>query len=178
MEGVTIARIASWSAVARQNDVLELVNQIQSGEPYNYRPGEIASSKEWFPPMVDRSDLTLVAYDATDRPVAYCVALPLAGYPDALAVSDGFGMQPSATGYLAELGVSTAMRRQGIASTLLTRATDARRTEASAWVVRTLENNAPAIALYQRHGFTLVPRASQIHNGRARVFLIRPNQNR
>ncbi|MGH3567708.1 MAG: GNAT family N-acetyltransferase [Pseudonocardia sp.] len=150
------------------------MDQVQNGEPYNYRPGEIAAAEEWFPPLVDRSTVTLLAYGGTDRPVAYCVARPVTGYPEALAVAERLGMYSPDAEYLAELGVSAAQRRQGIASTLLARAIEQRRS--SAWVVRTLEINGPAIALYQRHGFHLVPEVVQVHHGRARVFLVRPDR--
>ncbi len=127
--------------------------------------------EEWFPPLVDRSSSTLPAYAGIDRPVGYLVALALTSYPDALAVAEHRGMHPPDTGYLAELGVSPAHRRHGITTTLLARVIDQRRSRA--WLVRTLENNTAAIALYQRYGFELVPDVLEVRHGRRRVFLVK-----
>ncbi len=65
--------------------------------------------------------------------------------------------------------MSPAQRRHGLATTLLTRVIDQR--PSSAWLVRTLENNTPAITLYQRHGFELVPEVREVRHRRPRVFL-------
>ncbi len=72
---VAIERVMSWSSVRHRSSVLDVVDQVQLGEPYNYRAGEIPPSEQWFPPLVDRSDITLVAYGPADHPVGYCVAL-------------------------------------------------------------------------------------------------------
>ncbi|MGH3916199.1 MAG: GNAT family N-acetyltransferase [Pseudonocardiaceae bacterium] len=172
-ESVTIAPVTSWQSVRRRSGVLDLVNQIQHGEPYNYRPGEIPRSEDWFPALVNHSDLTVVAYGPTGQPVGYCVALVLTRYPDALAVADEFGVQPSETSYLAELGVCATARRHGIASLLLGRMLADPPTGTTAWVTRTLEINTAAITLYQRHGFQLVPAVTQVRHGRPRVYLVR-----
>ncbi|MGH3669358.1 MAG: GNAT family N-acetyltransferase, partial [Pseudonocardiaceae bacterium] len=63
----------------------------------------------------------MLVYAGTGCPVAYLVALPLTGYPDVLAVGQRLGVYPPDTSYLAELGVSPATRRQGLANTLLAR---------------------------------------------------------
>ncbi len=123
--------------------------------------------------MVDRNDITLVAYDPTGHPVGYCVALAIASYPDALAVAEELGVQPSETGYLAELGVCVTARRRGVASLLLSRTLANPPAGITGWVMRTLENNAPAITLYRRHGFTLVPCVTEMRHGRLRVYLVR-----
>lgn len=116
-----------------------MVNQVQLGEPYNYRPGEIPPPEDWFPALVDRSDVTLVAYDPADRPVGYCVALALTRYPDVLAVTEELGVQPWETSYLAELGVCATARRRGIATLLLGRTpgvTEMRHSRSRVYLVR------------------------------------------
>ena len=172
-ESVTITRVRDWPSVHHSTGVLELVSQVQYGEPYNYRPGEGPPPESWFPPLVDHSDITLVAYGPTHHPVGYCVALALTRYPDALTVADELGVDPSTTAYLAELGVCTRTRRRGIASMLLDELLADPPAGTTAWVVRTLEINTPAIALYQGHDFELVPTATQILHGRPRVYLVR-----
>ncbi|MGH3671206.1 MAG: GNAT family N-acetyltransferase, partial [Pseudonocardiaceae bacterium] len=69
---------------------------------------------------------------------------------------------------------SPTTRRQGLANTLIARLIG--QPPASAWVVRTLENNGPAIALYRRHGFELVPEVLEVRHGRPRVFLTRSDR--
>lgn len=174
MDDVTVARVTYWACVSHQSGVLDVVNQVQLGEPYNYRPGEIPPPEAWFPGLVDRSDVTLVAYDPAGRPVGYCVALALTRYPDALAVAEELGVQPSETSYLAELGVCVTARRRGIASLLLDRMLADPPAGITAWAVRTLKINAAAIILYQHHGFTLVPGVTEMRHRRPRIYLVRP----
>lgn len=107
--------------------------------------------------------------NGTDRTACYAVALALTHYPEALAVAAHRRVHRPNTGYLAKLGVSPAQRRRGIASALLTRMIDKR--PPSAWLVRTLQNNTPAIALYQHHGLELVPEVLEVRHGRPRVYL-------
>jgi ribosomal protein S18 acetylase RimI-like enzyme len=161
--------MASWSDVDRPRDVLGLANQIQVEEPHNYRPDEIVGPEDWFPAGVNQSWLVLLAYADTDRPVCYAVALALTYYPEALAVTARQRVHAPDTGYLVELGVSPAQCRRGIANALLTRMIDKR--SPSAWLVRTLQNNTPAIALYQHHCFELVPEVLEVRHGRPRVYL-------
>lgn len=168
---LTVAPAPSWSAVRSQAGLLDLVDHVQVSEPYSYRPGEVASPEEWFPPLVDRSDLTLLAYRPGDRPVGYCVAIGLVDYPAAAAAE--LGVEPASTVYLAELAVSPGVRRRGIASTLLDLMTERSPSGTTAWVIRTLANNAPAIALYRRHGFEVVPGVTELRHGRTRVYLVR-----
>ncbi|MGH3696970.1 MAG: hypothetical protein ACRDRX_23825 [Pseudonocardiaceae bacterium] len=47
MDSVTVALVPSWPGVAHQSGVLDLVAQVQHGEPYNYRPGEIPPPEDW-----------------------------------------------------------------------------------------------------------------------------------
>lgn len=172
-QNVTVAQVTSWPSARRRSGVLDLVDQVQHGEPYDYRPGEIPPPEDWFPALVDRSDITLVAYGPAGDPLGYCVTLALTRYPDALAVADELGVQPSETSYLAELGVCGTARRRGIASLLLGRMLADPPVGTTAWVVRTLEINAAAITLYQRHGFALVPGVAEIRHKRPRVYLVR-----
>lgn len=178
IESVTVARVGSWPSVRYSTGVLELVGQVQYGVPYNYRPGQSPPPENWFPALVDRSDITLVAYGPTCYPVGYCVAVALTHDPNALAVADELGVEPSTTAYLAELGVCTKVRRRGIASMLLGVLLAGPPAGTTAWVVRTLAINTPAIALYQRHGFELAPTAPQVLHGRPRVYLIRREADR
>ncbi|MGH3755611.1 MAG: hypothetical protein ACRDRP_23535 [Pseudonocardiaceae bacterium] len=64
------------------------------------------------------------------------VALALTRYPDTLAVADELGVQPSMTGYPAELGVCATMRRRGVASLLLSRVLADPPAEITAWAAR------------------------------------------
>ncbi len=178
IESVTIAQVTSWSSVRHQSGVLDLVHQVQHGEPYNYRPAESPPPEDWFPALVGRAEITLVAYGPTSHPVGYCVASALTLDPDVLAVVDELGVQPSTTAYLAELGGCVRTRRRGIASMLLGRLLADPPAGTTAWVVRTLEINAAAIALYQRHGFESMPAAMHILHGRPRVCLIRRDADR
>jgi ribosomal protein S18 acetylase RimI-like enzyme len=175
-ESITIARARSWPSVRHQSGVLDLVKQVQYGEPYNYRPGESPPPEDWFPALVDRSEITQVAYGPTRHPVGYCVASALTRYPDILAVADELGVQPSTIAYLAELGVCARTRRRGIASMLLDHLLADPPAGTTVWVARTLEINTPAIALYQGYGFEFVPAAAHILHGRPRVYLVRVTQ--
>jgi ribosomal protein S18 acetylase RimI-like enzyme len=172
-DNVTIMRASAWPRVHSQSALLELVSQLQHGEPYNYRPDEVPASEDWFPALVDLADTTLVAYDPPGEPIGYCVALGVTAYPDVLAVASNLGITASSTAYLAELGVSISMRRRGVASMLLDHLLAAAPAGALTWIVRTLEINTPAIALYQGHGFELVPAVTTTLEGRPRVYLIR-----
>ncbi|GAB3423471.1 GNAT family N-acetyltransferase [Flindersiella endophytica] len=81
------------------------------------------------------------------------------------------GVDPATTTYVAELGVAAHARRLGIARRLLEDVHAGLPPQTTACVVRTLASNAPAIALYRRHDYTLVPDLIQPWNGRDRVFL-------
>jgi ribosomal protein S18 acetylase RimI-like enzyme len=166
-----IAQIDTVDSLDAAGELLELVDQIQVTPPYSYAPGEIPASRDWFPRLAERADLTLIAFDGA-APIGYCVALTWNGYGRLLDYADRLGIDPATTMYVAELGVAPAARRRGIASALLTRAHQAYPAGTTASVVRTLAGNQPAIQLYERHGYRHVEGLEQNLHGRARIFLL------
>lgn len=166
-----IIQFDSLGSLDTAGALLELVDQIQVTPPYSYAPGEIPASRDWFPGLVERSDLTFVAFDG-DAPIGYCTALTWNGYGRLHDYAEPLGIDPATTMYVAELGVAPTARRRGIASSLLTRARQAYPVGTTASVVRTLAGNQPAVRLYQRHGYRLVDGVQQDLHGRARVFLV------
>jgi ribosomal protein S18 acetylase RimI-like enzyme len=172
MDKLEIVRARSWSEVEHPAALLGLVDEIVAGPPYSYAPGEITPTVDWFPALVDKAGLTLVAR-RDGEPVGYGVALPFETYGKLGDFADRLGVRPATTMYLAELGVSSTARRQGIAGRLVDDLHTAFPAGTAASVVRTLAGNEPAVALYRRHGYQLVDGVTQQWNGRERIFLIR-----
>ncbi|MBM7787812.1 GNAT family N-acetyltransferase [Tenggerimyces flavus] len=161
------------STASGDDDALTaLVQVIQDSPPYDYRPGEVAAAAEWFPPLVERATHAYVARRA-EEPVGFLVALPISTYGKVDDYEAALGVDFATTTYLAELGVASSARRIGLASTLVERLHAELPETTTACVVRTLEWNAPAIALYERHGYELADGVTQEWNGRTRVFLTR-----
>lgn len=160
------------SASPADQALVALAQDIQDSPPYDYRPGEVAPAAEWFPALVERASHAYVARRG-DEPVGFLVALPIVAYGKVNDFEEALGVDFGSTLYLAELGVATTARRIGLASTLIERLHAERSPGTTACVVRTLEHNAPAIALYQRHGYELADGVVQQWNGRPRVFLTR-----
>lgn len=152
--------------------LVALAQEIQDNPPYDYQPGEVAPAKEWFPPLVEQATHAYVAH-RDGEPVGLLVALPIATYGNLDDFETALGVDFATTIYLAELGISSTARRLGLASTLIERLHAELPTGTTACVVRTLEWNTPAIALYQRHGYQLADGVTQQFNGRPRVFLTR-----
>jgi ribosomal protein S18 acetylase RimI-like enzyme len=152
--------------------LLALVQDIQDNPPYDYRPGEVASAREWFPPLVEQASHAYVARRG-EEPVGFLVALPITAYGKVDDFEEALGVDFETTLYLAELGISSDARRIGLASTLIERLHADVPASTTACVVRTLDHNAPAIALYERHGYELADGVIQQWNGRPRVFLTR-----
>jgi ribosomal protein S18 acetylase RimI-like enzyme len=163
---------------APDSALCDLVERIQQQPPYSYKPGEIRAAASWFPPLVAMARVALVA-TLGGRPVGYCVSLPIETYGKLNDLLPQLGVEPATTEYLAELGVDTSVRRQGIASALLEGMHAALPATTTAVVIRTLAENAPAIAFYERHGYQLIDGVRQVWNGRPRIFLItRPTARR
>lgn len=172
MDKLEVVRARSWQEVQRPEALLSLIDEIVAGPPYSYAPGEVASTSGWFPPLVDKAGLTLLA-ERGGMPVAYAVALPFETYGKLDDFADRLGVVPETTMYLAELGVATTARRQGVAARLVDELHAGFPATTTACVVRTLAGNEPAVALYQRHGYRLVDHVTQQWNGRERIFLVR-----
>lgn len=171
---MTVVRIDDLSELDRPTELLDLVDEIQAGPPYSYRPGELPPASEWFAALVTSAELTLVALD--QDPVGYCVALSWQAYGKLDGYAAQLGVDPATTTYLAELGVAASARRRGVASALLTDLDRALPPDTTACVIRTLADNDPAIALYERHGYQVAHHVDQTLHGRARVFLVRPRE--
>jgi ribosomal protein S18 acetylase RimI-like enzyme len=155
---------------APDSDLVDLVERIQEGPPYFYKPGEIRPAVSWFPELVETARVALVA-TVGGRPVGYCVSLPIETYGKLKDVLPQLGVDPATTEYLAEMGVDESVRRHGIASALLAQMHEMLPTTTTAVVVRTLAENATAIAFYERHGYQLVDGVQQTWNARQRIFL-------
>lgn len=168
-----VVRIREWADTSAPEAVLDLVQAVATGPPYNYQPGEIAAAAEWFPALVATTDLTFLHYDDADRPIGYCLAVPLERHKSVQPVVAQLGVDVAHTLYIAELGVARGHRRRGVATRLLRAACLDRGDGIAAYVVRTLAGNQPAIAFYERHGFTVADGVCQVHRGRSRIFLIR-----
>jgi ribosomal protein S18 acetylase RimI-like enzyme len=152
--------------------LVALAQEIQDNPPYDYRPGEVAPAKEWFPRLVEQATHAYVAR-RHGEPVGLLVALPITAYGKVDEFEAALGVDYATTIYLAELGISSSARRIGLASTLIERLHAELPADTTACVVRTLEWNAPAIALYERHGYQVADGVKQRFNGRPRVFLTR-----
>ncbi len=150
----------------------ELVERIQQEPPYSYQPGEIRPATTWFPALLAKSRLALVA-TMHNQPVGYCVGLPVTAYGKVDDLLPQLQVDPETTEYLAELGVDGTVRRRGVASTLLERFHHGLPPSTTAIVVRTLADNAPAIAFYRLHGYELIDGVGQLWNNRERIFLVR-----
>lgn len=167
---VEIVRIRRLGDLERPESLLGLVDQIMAAPPYSYAPGEITPTDVWFPALLERAGQAVLAVRA-DEVVGYCVALPFETYGKLNDYAGRLGVDPATTMYVAELGVAAYARRRGIAGRLLEDVHAGLPPRTTGCLVRTLASNAPAIALYQRHGYTLVPGIVQPWNGRDRVFL-------
>lgn len=167
-----IVRFRDWRSVRATDALLDLVERVQREPPYSYRPDEAPPAADWFPALARRTDLTFIAYRSTTQPVGYCLALPLLDYQHADKVAAVLDADPSATLYLAELAVAAYARRRGLARALVERALQDCPADLDTVLVRTLASNEPAIALYERLGFRVLPDAQQQWHGRDRVFLM------
>ncbi|MQA81039.1 MAG: GNAT family N-acetyltransferase [Streptosporangiales bacterium] len=149
--------------------LVALVQLIQEQPPYSYRADEVPHASTWFTALLSNST---VAYTAsTDRPVAYCVLMPLRRRPDGEKLATLTGVDLERTLYIAELGADPSIRRRGVATRLLLAGLSSAPPDVDTYLVRTLADNTPAITLYQNLGFTLIDRTRQTHRGRSRVFL-------
>ncbi|MEU4290823.1 GNAT family N-acetyltransferase [Kribbella sp. NPDC026596] len=161
---------------APESALLDLVERIQQEPPYSYKPGEIRPAADWFPPLVEKSHVALVA-TAGSRPVGYCVSLPVVTYGKLNDLLSQLAIEPETTEYLAELAVDSSVRRQGIASAVLDRMRELLPPTTTTVLLRTLTENTTAIAFYQRHGYQVVDGVQQVWNGRQRLFLTRRNRS-
>lgn len=150
-----------------------LVERIQSEPPYSYQGEEIPPARVWFAHLLERATVALVAVQH-GVPATYCVGLPLELYGKLAPLYADLGVAPESTMYLAELGVDRRARRAGLA-TALVRGFHAAHPVTTAYLVRTLAGNEPAVTLYQRLGYQLLD-VQQEWNGRNGVFLRRPWQ--
>lgn len=167
-----IERVAACPPLGDRSGTLELIQAIQEEPPYSYAPGEVPHAAQWVPPLMRLPGARMyLALGPAGRTVGYCLTLPLAAYrqPDDLA--DQLGVDPADCCYIAELGVASADRRQGIARALLQAALSDDQEQAASYLVRTLAGNQPAIELYRGLGFRQVPGINQSHHGRPRIFL-------
>lgn len=112
----------------------------------------------------------------TGNPIGFCLSLPLSEHPGARDTAADAVSDPRRAVYLAELGIDERHRRQGVAGRLL--ACASAHAVGREIVVRTLVDNAPAVAFYLRHGFDRVDSIRQTHRGRERLFLVRPPRRR
>jgi ribosomal protein S18 acetylase RimI-like enzyme len=167
-----VVRVRDLSDLDEPQSLFELVDQISASPPYSYAPGEISPTEVWFPALLRKAELTVVAV-RDSRVLGYCVALPFDDYGKLGDYARSLGIDASTTMYVAELGVEPSQRRQGIAGRLLGEVHENLRPETTTCVVRTLAVNEPAIELYRRHGYAVVPGLTQEWNGRERVFLTR-----
>lgn len=154
--------------------LVELVQQASTGPPYCYADGEIDPAIEWFPPLVRRNALTLVAVNPSGEPIGYCVATPLADSHSMGEVENSLGVDPTSTYYVAELGVAEPARRCGLGAALVGAMVEATPSDIDGLAVRTLVDHHAAIGLYQGIGFSIVPGLVQIYHDRPRLFLTRP----
>ncbi len=165
--------IEDWSGVAASVELFELLDRISAGPPYNYLLDETPPASDWFERLLGAAGArACVAVAETGAPVGFCVSLPLTAHADARDAAQPAVSDPGQALYLAELGVDERYRRRGVADRLLGCATAAAVDREI--VVRTLVDNAPAIRFYERHGFHTVDRVRQTHDGRDRLFLLRP----
>ncbi|TCC50639.1 GNAT family N-acetyltransferase [Kribbella capetownensis] len=175
MSGLKLTELSELTSTERDQALVHLVERIQHSPPYSYRTGEIRAASQWFPPLVSKSRETVIA-ELDERPVGYCVSLPIAAYGQLDNLLGELAVDPATTEYLAELGVDETVRRQGIASALLSRLHDGLPSATTAVLIRTLADNHPAIEFYRRQGYQLIDGVTQEWNGRGRIFLLRRKQ--
>ena len=172
MNHLEIRQLTDWDSIPNRDALVELVQSVSNGHPYNYAPGEIAHASVWLPELHRKTRLFFAAYAVgTDDPQAYCLLLPFISYGRLNALIDQFGIDPSTCMYIAELGTAPAARGQGIAARLLQLAAEGCPTTTTSYLVRTLVINELAIKLYQKHGFEVIENVRQVHNNRERLFL-------
>lgn len=169
---IEISSVGHWSDVTRPEGLLDLVDHIMSAPPYSYLPGEVREASDWFPALVTKGLSTLLATSG-QAVVGYCLAVPAAVYPAANEMARTLGLEAETTGYVAELGVAEAVRRAGVATTLIRGVLDSANVLIDDWLVRTLAENAPAIDLYRKQGFRTLTTPSEIRHGRPRVWMRR-----
>lgn len=177
-KAVAIRIIDSWESLPAESRsaITVLVERIQQEPPYSYKSGEIEPAAAWFPQLVRRARVALVA-ESGGRPVGYCVSLPVKDYGKLDDLMPQLPVDPNTTEYLAELGVDGSLRRKGVATALLDRLHEHLPAATTSVVIRTLTNNAGAIAFYQHHGYEVAEGVRQQWNGRLRLFLTRTTCN-
>ena len=155
-----------WFDIPEKTSLIALVDDVQQGEPYFNEPGEIPA-KSWLQNSCRDTSLIFTAYHwPSVYPIGYCVMKPYESYPGLEHGSSEYGVDPKTCIYIAELGISEAVRGMGIGSMLLEFGMKQCPRETTHYLVRTMkrifgkEGPNRAISFYRNKlGFEIVRNA-------------------
>jgi ribosomal protein S18 acetylase RimI-like enzyme len=139
-------------------DVTRLYQACFAEPPYE-ELCEAAFIEEQFLQYVQNGILLLGQDAATKEIVSFLAATPLCCAAEIAALAEPYGFDPQKDWYLADLGVSKAHRRNGIAQKMGRKMLSL--IPAQRVLMRTQENNTPSQVCHQKMGFSIVPGMTQ-----------------
>lgn len=176
---IKLERLNNSEEISRFSELANLVDEVQSGEPYFDDPGAFRAA-DWLPRACEDACVILLAQNEKGI-LGYCLAQPFTSYGNFQSSPADYGIDPEKCLYLSELGVSQTARGMGVGTMLVNALRQGMESPFSEILVRTLrrvhgtDQVNPAINFYESLDFTIVRQGDEplieTLRDRPRVFL-------